>query len=68
MKEDGDRYHSTVSDLIYLNESVMRKQIGLILGYDQGDIEQTVIDILEYGPVGMDIDHSHVIYIGSLTR
>ncbi len=63
LKEDGDRYHSTVSDLIYLNESVMRKQIGLILGYEQGDIEQTVIDILEYGPVGMDIDHSHVIYI-----
>ncbi len=63
LKEDGDRYHSTISDLIYLNESVMRKQIGLILGYYQGDIEQTVIDILEYGPVGMDIDHSHVIYI-----
>jgi hypothetical protein len=61
--DESERYLSVVSDLIFLDESVKRKQIGLVLGYQHDDIEYPVVEVLEYGPVGMNIDPTHVIYI-----
>ena len=60
---ESERYLSVVSDLIFLNDSVKRKQIGLVLGYEDVDMEYPVVEVLEYGPVGMNVDPTHVIYI-----
>ncbi|RLF55254.1 MAG: hypothetical protein DRN37_09315 [Thermoplasmata archaeon] len=57
------RYTSVESSMIYLDESSSRVQIGLVLGYDAPVTEMPCVEIVEYGPLGLNVDVSNVIHV-----